>query len=120
MTNGKEITPPLGFSAPPLIPNIGTSERLPMTTTVFATTTHENTPSAYRDFTSANSNPMISPTFVEANYEVLEYLLKERRRHIRNEHLRTGPGYFSEDYDEEQEMELRPEPNNKITLTLRL
>ncbi|GKB37826.1 hypothetical protein Tco_0882768 [Tanacetum coccineum] len=120
MTNGRKITPPLGFSTPPQILNIITSERLPMPTIVFAATTPENTPSAYRASTSANPNPMISPAFIEANYEVLESLLRERRRQICNEDLRTGPEYFSEDHDEEREMEPRPEPNMEITLPLRL
>ncbi|GKF99802.1 hypothetical protein Tco_0301493, partial [Tanacetum coccineum] len=40
-----------------------------MTTTVFAATTPENTPFAYRASTSANPNPMIRSTFVEDNYE---------------------------------------------------
>ncbi|GKB83245.1 hypothetical protein Tco_0950140 [Tanacetum coccineum] len=79
MTNGREITPPPGFLTPP---NIVTSEILPMTTTVFVVTTFENTPSAYRASTLANSNPMISPSF---------------------------------DYDEEREMEPRPEPNREAT-----
>ncbi|GJY84518.1 retrovirus-related pol polyprotein from transposon TNT 1-94 [Tanacetum coccineum] len=67
-----------------------------------------------------NPNPMISLVFVEANYEVLESLLRERRRKIRNKDLRTELEYFSEDYDEEREMKPRPEPNRKATLTLRL
>ncbi|GJT29380.1 hypothetical protein Tco_0909655 [Tanacetum coccineum] len=120
MTNGREIMPPLGFLTPPQILNIVTSERLPMTTTVFVATTYENTPSAYRASTLANPNPMISPAFVEANYEVLESLLRERRRRIRNENLLTGLEYFSEDYDEEREMEPRPEPNRETTPPLRL
>ncbi|GJZ88267.1 hypothetical protein Tco_0660049 [Tanacetum coccineum] len=61
-------------------------------------------PFAYRASTLANPNPMISPAFVEANYEVLESLLREQRRQIHNEDLRTEQEYFSEDYDEEQEM----------------
>ncbi|GJS70479.1 hypothetical protein Tco_0703320 [Tanacetum coccineum] len=63
---------------------------------------------------------MISPAFVEANYEILESLLRERRRQIRNEDLRTELKYFSEDYDEEREMEPRPEPCREATPTLRL
>nr|GEV79632.1 reverse transcriptase domain-containing protein [Tanacetum cinerariifolium] len=58
-------------------------------------------------------------SFVEANYKVLESLLRERRRQIRNEDLRTELEYFNEDYDEEREMELRPEPNREATPTLR-
>ncbi|GJX25803.1 reverse transcriptase domain-containing protein, partial [Tanacetum coccineum] len=46
-----------------------------------------------------------------ANYKILESLLRERRRKIRNEDLRTELEYFSEDYDEEREMEPRPEPH---------
>ncbi|GJT81492.1 hypothetical protein Tco_1055834 [Tanacetum coccineum] len=63
-----------------------------MITIVFAATTPENTPFAYRASTSTNPNPMISPAFVEANYE---------------------------DYDEEREMEPRPEPNREATPTPR-
>ncbi|GKC48025.1 hypothetical protein Tco_1065747, partial [Tanacetum coccineum] len=84
------MTPPPGFSTPPQIPNITTSERPPATTTVFAATTPENTPFAYRASTSTNPNPTISPAFVEANYEILESLLRERRRKTRNEDLCTG------------------------------
>ncbi|GJU75009.1 hypothetical protein Tco_1266414 [Tanacetum coccineum] len=87
------MTPPPGFSTPPQIPNINTSERPPVTTTVFAATTPENTPFAYRASISANPNPMISPDFVKANYE---------------------------DYDEEREMEPRPGPTRETTPPLRL
>ncbi|GJT50541.1 hypothetical protein Tco_0976698, partial [Tanacetum coccineum] len=45
-------------------------KRPPVTTTVFAATTPENTSFAYRASTSANPNPMISLAFVEANYEL--------------------------------------------------
>ncbi|GJZ94652.1 hypothetical protein Tco_0666855 [Tanacetum coccineum] len=113
------MTPPLSFSTSPQIPNNTTSERSPMITTVFAATTPENTSFAYRTSTSTIPNPMISPAFVEANCEVLESLLRERRRQICNEDLRTELEYFSEDYDEEREMEPRPEPNREDTLTLR-
>ncbi|GJR09900.1 reverse transcriptase domain-containing protein [Tanacetum coccineum] len=59
------MMPPLGFSTPPQIPNITTSKRPPITTTVFAATTPENTPFAYHASTSTNPNPTISPAFVE-------------------------------------------------------
>nr|GEW99723.1 reverse transcriptase domain-containing protein [Tanacetum cinerariifolium] len=58
--------------------------------------------------------------FVEANYEVLESLLREHQRQIRNEDLRTKLEYLSEDYDEEREMEPRPDPNGEATPNLRL
>nr|GEY98773.1 hypothetical protein [Tanacetum cinerariifolium] len=109
------MTPPPGFSTPPHIPNINTSERPPVTTTVFVATTPENTPFAYRASTSANPNHTISPTFVETNYKVLESLLRERRRQIRNKDLRTELEYFSEDYDEVREMEPRPGPTRETT-----
>ncbi|GKB02091.1 reverse transcriptase domain-containing protein [Tanacetum coccineum] len=95
MTNGREMTPPLGFSTPPQIPNNTTSERPLVTTTVFAATTLENTLFAYHASTSTNPNPMISPDFVEANYEIL-------------------------DYDEEREMEPRTDPRREATSALRL
>ncbi|GJX40212.1 hypothetical protein Tco_0255202 [Tanacetum coccineum] len=63
---------------------------------------------------------MTSPAFVEANYEVLESLLWERRRQISNEDLQTGLEYFNEDYDEERKMKPRSEPNREATPTLRL
>nr|GEV22327.1 hypothetical protein [Tanacetum cinerariifolium] len=49
---------------------------------------------------------MINPAFVEANYEVLESILRERRRQRRNEDLLTK--LDSEEYDEEREMKPRP------------
>ncbi|GJR94887.1 hypothetical protein Tco_0267061 [Tanacetum coccineum] len=114
------MMPPQGFSTPPQIINITTSERPPVTTTVFAATTPENMPFSYHASTSTNPNPTISPAFVEANYEILESLLREQRRQIRNEDLRTKLEYFSEDYDEEQEMGPRPQPHREATLTLLL
>ncbi|GKB78726.1 hypothetical protein Tco_1128411 [Tanacetum coccineum] len=114
------MTPPPGFLTPPQIPSNTTSERLPITTTVFAATTLENTPFAYHASTSTNPNLTISPAFVKANYEILESLIRERRRQICNEDLRTKLEYFSEDYDEEREMEPRPKPRREAILTLQL
>ncbi|GJS51892.1 putative reverse transcriptase domain-containing protein [Tanacetum coccineum] len=119
MTNGREMTPPSGFLTPPQIPNINTTERPHVTTTVFAATTPENTSFAYLASTLANPNPIISPAFVEANYKVLESLLREQRRKIRNEDLRTKLEYFSKDYVKEREMETRPGPTRETTPPLR-
>ncbi|GJQ98656.1 reverse transcriptase domain-containing protein [Tanacetum coccineum] len=94
------MMPPQGFSTPPQIPNNTTSERPPVTTTVFSATTPKNTPFVYRASTSAN-------------------LIRERRRQIRNDDLRAELEYFSKDYDEEREMEPRHEPNREATPTLR-
>ncbi|GJU26261.1 reverse transcriptase domain-containing protein [Tanacetum coccineum] len=108
------MTPPSGFSTPPHIPNVNTNERPPVTT-VFAATTPRNIPFAYRASTSTDPTPMISPAFVEANYEILESLLRDRRRQICNEDLRTELEYFNKDYDEEREMEPRPERTREVT-----
>ncbi|GKF43103.1 hypothetical protein Tco_0129655, partial [Tanacetum coccineum] len=51
--------------------------------------------------------------------EILESLLRDRRRQIRNEYIRTELEYFSEDYDEELEMEPRPERAREVTPPLR-
>nr|GEW72951.1 hypothetical protein [Tanacetum cinerariifolium] len=107
MTNGREITPPPGFSV------------VPTTTSMFAATTPENTPLGYRASTSTNPNPMISPAFVEANYETLESLLRDRRRQMCNNDFRTELKYSSEDYDEEREMKPRPKPARAFTPPLR-
>ncbi|GJY03742.1 hypothetical protein Tco_0369682 [Tanacetum coccineum] len=82
MTNGREMTPPLGYLTPPHIPNINTTERPPVTTIVFASTTLGNTLFAYRASTSTDPSSMISHAFVEANYEILESLLRDRQREI--------------------------------------
>nr|GEU46737.1 reverse transcriptase domain-containing protein [Tanacetum cinerariifolium] len=95
MTNERELTPPSGSSTLPQISNTNTSERPPVTTTVFVATTPENMLFAYRASTSANLNPMISLDFVEANYKVLESLLRERQRQMHNEDLRTELEYFT-------------------------
>nr|GEV36187.1 reverse transcriptase domain-containing protein [Tanacetum cinerariifolium] len=60
-----------------------------------------------------------SPAFIEANYEALESLLRYRRRQMRNNDLRTNLEYFSEDYDEEQNIEPRTEPSRAATPPLR-
>ncbi|GJZ72702.1 reverse transcriptase domain-containing protein [Tanacetum coccineum] len=107
MASEREITPPPGFLA------------VPTTTTMFVATTPENMPLAYHASTSTNPNLVISPAFVEANYETLESLLRDRRRQMRNNDLRTELEYFSEDYDEEREMEPRPKPARAVTPPLR-
>nr|GEW81337.1 hypothetical protein [Tanacetum cinerariifolium] len=108
MTSGREITPPPGFPAVPII------------TTMFTATTHENTPMAYRASTSVNPNPVISLDFIEANYEALKSLLRYRHRQMRNNDLLTELEYFSEDYDEEREMKPRSEPTRAATPPLRI
>nr|GEV69298.1 putative ribonuclease H-like domain-containing protein [Tanacetum cinerariifolium] len=76
------MMPPPSFSTPPHIPNVNTNERPHVTPTVFAATIHGNTPFAYRASFSTDLTLMISPTFVEANYEFLESLLRDRRREV--------------------------------------
>ncbi|GJW62884.1 hypothetical protein Tco_0112219 [Tanacetum coccineum] len=87
---------------------------------MFAATNPENTPMAYRASTSTNPNPVISPTFIEANYEALEFLLRDQCKQMRNNDLRTELENFNEDYDEEREMEPRLEPTRATTPTLRV
>ncbi|GJX60489.1 hypothetical protein Tco_0291879 [Tanacetum coccineum] len=99
MTNGREMTPPSGFSTPPHIPNVNTNERPPVTTTMFAATTPGSMPFAYSASTSTDPTPMISP--------------------IRNEELQIELKYFREDYDEEREMEPRPKRTKEVTPPLR-
>ncbi|GJU98935.1 hypothetical protein Tco_1328206 [Tanacetum coccineum] len=86
---------------------------------MFVATTPENTPIAYCASTLTNRNPVISPAFVEANYETLESLLRDRQRQMRNNDLRTELEYVSEDYDEEKEMKQRPEPVRAVNPPLR-
>ncbi|GJR46108.1 hypothetical protein Tco_1314211 [Tanacetum coccineum] len=62
---------------------------------------------------------LVPPAFVEANYETLESPQRDRRRQMHNKDLQTELEYFSEDYDEEREMEPRPEPARAVTPLLR-
>ncbi|GJQ99971.1 reverse transcriptase domain-containing protein [Tanacetum coccineum] len=64
----------------------------PITASTFTARSLENTQLANRASTSAILDPMISPAFVEANYEVLES-------------FRTKLYYYNEVYDEERERE---------------
>nr|GEY00639.1 reverse transcriptase domain-containing protein [Tanacetum cinerariifolium] len=62
---------------------------------------------------------MISPAFIEANYEVFQSLLREQQKQIHNEDLCTEMDYFSEEYDEEKELEPRPARIRETTLVPR-
>ncbi|GJZ39628.1 hypothetical protein Tco_0586191 [Tanacetum coccineum] len=76
------MMPSPDFSTPPHIPNANTNERPLVTTTVFTATTPGNTAFAYRASTLTDPTPMISPAFIEVNYEILESLLRDRRREV--------------------------------------
>nr|GEW38832.1 hypothetical protein [Tanacetum cinerariifolium] len=110
------MTPPSGFLTLPQMPNNTTSERSHMINTVFVATTPENTSFAYRASTLTNPNPIISPVFVESNYEVLESLLRERRRQIQNEYLQTELEYFSEDTMKSERQNQDLSPTGKLLL----
>nr|GEV27736.1 putative reverse transcriptase domain-containing protein [Tanacetum cinerariifolium] len=84
-----------------------------------STGSSENTPLTNHASTLANPDPKISPAFIQANYEVLESHLTEQRRQMRNQDLRTELEYYSEEYDEEREMEPRPAHIRKTTTILR-
>ncbi|GJR48126.1 hypothetical protein Tco_1316229 [Tanacetum coccineum] len=87
----------------------------PITVSIVTARTPGNTPLTNHASTSTNPDPLISPNFIEANYEVLESLLRERRKQIRNEDLRVELDYYSEEYDEEREMEPRPARSRETT-----
>ncbi|GKA78824.1 hypothetical protein Tco_0785361 [Tanacetum coccineum] len=55
----------------------------------------------------ANLDPMTNLAFVEANYEVLESLLREHKRRMRNEDLRNELEYFNK----ERVVEFKDAPN---------
>ncbi|GJX41919.1 hypothetical protein Tco_0256909 [Tanacetum coccineum] len=97
MTNGREESPPPGFSTLTPLPGPNVGELPPITVSTFTARTLENTPLANHASTLANPNPAISPAFIEANYEVLESLLRERRRQMHNKDLRTELEYYSEE-----------------------
>ena len=80
MTEEREDTLPLGFLTlmSVHIPNIG--DLPPITTSTITARSQCDTPLANRASTSAILKPIISLTFVEANYEALKSLMKERRR----------------------------------------
>ncbi|GJT80981.1 hypothetical protein Tco_1055323 [Tanacetum coccineum] len=107
MTNGIEETPPPGFSTLTPLPGPNVGELPPLTVSTFTARSPENTPLTNRASTSTNLDHVICSAFIEANYEVLESLLREHRKQIRNKDLRTELDYYSEEYDEEREMEPR-------------
>ncbi|GKF70543.1 hypothetical protein Tco_0203600, partial [Tanacetum coccineum] len=86
---------------------------------MFTTSSPNYTPLTNRASTSAKPNPVISLAFVEANYEVLESLLRGRRRYVCNEDVRTELDYYSEEYVEEREMEPKPTRMRKATHVFR-
>ncbi|GKE38048.1 hypothetical protein Tco_1461453 [Tanacetum coccineum] len=92
MTSGREDSPPPGFSTLIPLPGPNVGELPPITTSTFTTRSPDNTPLVHRASTSANPGPVISPTFIEANYE---------------------------EYDEEREMEPRPTRVREATHVLR-
>ncbi|GKC69408.1 hypothetical protein Tco_1115291 [Tanacetum coccineum] len=75
---------------------------------MFTTRSLHETPLANRPSTSAILNCVISPAFVEANYEALESLLRDQRRQVRNEEFCAELEYSGEKYDEEIYMEPMP------------
>ncbi|GKB15544.1 reverse transcriptase domain-containing protein [Tanacetum coccineum] len=101
-----------GFSTLNPLPDPNASELPPITTSTFTARTPENAPLTNRASTLNNLDPMISPAFVEANYEVLESLLKEHIRQMHNEDLHTKLEYFSEEH-KERVVEFEDAPNKE-------
>ncbi|GJT45875.1 hypothetical protein Tco_0954590 [Tanacetum coccineum] len=109
MTNGIEGTPLPGFSTLTPLPSLNMGELPPITVSTLTARTPENTSLTNHASTSANPDPAINPAFIQANYEVLESLLREHRWQMRNEDLRTKLEYYSEEYDKEREVSLLEE-----------
>ncbi|GKC33300.1 hypothetical protein Tco_1040594 [Tanacetum coccineum] len=86
-----------GFSTLTPLPGPNMGELPPITISTFTTRSPNNTSLANHVSTSANPNPVISSAFVEANYEVLESILKDSKRQVRNEDIRTKLDYYSEE-----------------------
>ena len=104
----REITPPPGFSSLTPLPVTDTNNLPPITASTFTTRSNPEITPNHHASTSANPEPIISPAFVDANYEELESLLRARRRQNRNTEMRRELVYSSDEYDEEIEMEPRP------------
>ncbi|GKB38004.1 hypothetical protein Tco_0882946 [Tanacetum coccineum] len=119
MTNGREETPPPGFSTLTPIPDPNVGQLPPITVSTFTVLTLGNTSLTNHASTSTNPGPLISPTYVKANYKALKSLLREHRKQIRNEDICTEQDYYNEEYDEEREMEPRPARAKETTLVLR-
>ncbi|GKB71495.1 hypothetical protein Tco_0932907 [Tanacetum coccineum] len=86
-----------------------------ITTSSFTTRSPHEIAPANRASRLDNLNHVICLTFVEANYEVLESLLRDRRRQIRNDEVHAELEYSSEEYDEEMEIDPRPAHANEAT-----
>lgn len=84
MDQGREVTPPPGFSTLTPIPINDPNNLPPITASTFTTRSHPEITPNHHALTSANPEPVISPAFVEANFEALESLLRARRRPVRN------------------------------------
>ncbi|GJU42379.1 hypothetical protein Tco_1195336 [Tanacetum coccineum] len=118
MTSGREDIPPLGFSTLTPLPGPNVGELPPITASIFIVMSPKNMPLTNRASTLANPNLVISPAFVEANYKVLEYLLRDHRRQVHKEYLHTELDYYSEEYDEEEnEGTQRPVLQGKLLLS---
>ncbi|GJW69260.1 retrovirus-related pol polyprotein from transposon TNT 1-94 [Tanacetum coccineum] len=107
------------FSTLTPLPGLNVGDLPPITVSTFTAITLENTPLANHASTSANPDPAISLAFVKANYEVLKSLLREHPRQMRSKDLYTKVEYYSEEYDEEREMEPRPTRVKETTPALR-
>ena len=99
-----EVTPPPGFSTLTPIPVTDTNSFPPIAASTFTTRSHPEITPNLRASTSANPEPIISPAFVDANYEELESLLRARRRQVRNTKMRRELEYSRDEYDKEIEM----------------
>ncbi|GKB12302.1 hypothetical protein Tco_0846225 [Tanacetum coccineum] len=110
----REDTQPPCFSTLTPLPDQNVGKLPPITTSTFTIKSPENTPLTNRASTSANPDLIISLTFVEANYEVLESLLRDRRRQVRIEDLPLSWTTIVRNMmRREREMEPRPAKDKK-------
>ena len=120
MNPEREVTPPPGFSTLTPIPSTDPNNLPPITTSTLTTRSNPKITPNHNASTSAHHEPVISPAFVEANFEELESLLRARRRQVRNTEMRRELEYSSDDYDEEMEMEPRPQSQGVTHSAMRI
>nr|GEU84145.1 ribonuclease H-like domain-containing protein [Tanacetum cinerariifolium] len=94
-----------GFLTLTPLPGQNVGELPPITAFTFTTNSPENTTLTNRASTSANPDHVNNPAFIEANYDVLESLLRYHRRQVRNEDLRTELDYYSEERHSKRRVE---------------
>nr|GFA86810.1 reverse transcriptase domain-containing protein [Tanacetum cinerariifolium] len=105
MTSGREDSPPSSFSSLTPLPASNVVYLPPIIASTFTTRFPYETPLANCASTSANLEPVVRPALIEANYEALKSLLKDRRSKARHNEIRVELEYSSEECDDEIKMD---------------